>query len=408
MENKKAVAILCAGGPAPGINTVVASVAKRFLADGYRVLGLNHGYSTLFKDETTYVELDYEMTDRIYARGGSYLKMSRYKPKNEEFNDRFFKEENVTLLVTIGGDDTASTANRISIFLEEKNIKIQNIHVPKTIDNDLPLPAGISTFGYQTAKNEGSRLAKTILEDARTSDNWFVVSAMGREAGHLALGIGNACHYPMIIIPEMFYKTKISFDGIVKLIISMMIKRQLMGINFGGVIISEGVFHYLDEAEIKNSGINFSYDDHGHPELGLVSKAHLFNELLSIELKKLDLTFKSRPVELGYTLRCIEPTAYDLRFCTNLGYAVKELYDNGNSKCIAITTPTGEYKALSMADISNDEGIIVPRLVDMQSQAVKTTMKSLEALADKDVEEAKAYLPNSENFTMKSILNLEF
>ena len=408
MENKKAVAILCAGGPAPGINTVVASVAKRFLADGYRVLGLNHGYSTLFKDETTYVELDYEIADRIYSKGGSYLKMSRYKPKNEEFNDHFFRQENVTLLVTIGGDDTASTANRISLFLEEKDINIQNIHVPKTIDNDLPLPAGISTFGYQTAKNEGSRLAKTILEDARTSDNWFVVSAMGREAGHLALGIGNACHYPMVIIPEMFYKTKISFNGILKLIISMMIKRQLMGINFGGVIISEGVFHYLDEDEIKNSGINFSYDDHGHPELGLVSKAHLFNELLSKELKKLGLNFKSRPVELGYTLRCIDPTAYDLRFCTNLGYAVKELYDNGNSKCIAITTSTGEYKALSMSDISNDEGIIVPRLVDMKSQSVKATMKAFESLTDEDVEAAKAYLPNPENYTMKSILNLEF
>lgn len=408
MENKKAVAILCAGGPAPGINTVVASVTKRFLADGYRVLGLNHGYSTLFKDETTYIELSYEIADRIYSKGGSYLKMSRYKPKNEEFNDRFFKQENITLLVTIGGDDTASTANRISLFLEEKNITIQNIHVPKTIDNDLPLPAGVSTFGYQTAKNEGSRLAKTILEDARTSDNWFVVSAMGREAGHLALGIGNACHYPMVIIPEMFYKTKISFDGILKLIISMMIKRKLMGINFGGVIISEGVFHYLDEDEIKNSGINFSYDEHGHPELGLVSKAHLFNELLSKELKKLGLTFKSRPVELGYTLRCIDPTAYDLRFCTNLGYAVKELYDNGNSKCIAITTPTGEYKALSMSDISNAEGIITPRLVDMHSQSVIATMKSFEALTDKDQEAAKSYLSNPEDYTMKSILNLEF
>jgi ATP-dependent phosphofructokinase / diphosphate-dependent phosphofructokinase len=408
MENKKAIAILCAGGPAPGINTVVASVAKRFLADGYRVLGLNHGYSTLFKDETTYVELDYEIADRIYTKGGSYLKMSRYKPKNEEFNNRFFKQENITLLVTIGGDDTASTANRISLFLEEKNIKIQNIHVPKTIDNDLPLPAGITTFGYHTAKSEGSRLAIAILEDARTSDNWFVVSAMGREAGHLALGIGNACHYPMVIIPEMFYKTKISFDGILKLIISMMIKRQLMGINFGGVIISEGVFHYLDEEEIKNSGIYFSYDDHGHPELGLVSKAHVFNELLSKELKKLNLTFKSRPVELGYTLRCVDPTAYDLRFCTNLGYAVKELYDNGNSKCIAITTPTGEFKALSMSDISNDEGIVVPRLVDMQSQAVKSTMKSFEFLTDNDIEAAKAFLPNPENYTMKSILNLEF
>jgi 6-phosphofructokinase len=407
MENKKTVAILCAGGPAPGINTVVASITKRFLGEDYRVIGLNHGYSTLFKEETTYIDLTYELADRIYSKGGSYLKMSRYKPKKEEFNDRFFKQENVTLLVTIGGDDTASTANRISQFLEEKNISIQNIHVPKTIDNDLPLPAGISTFGYQTAKNEGSRIAKTVLEDARTSDNWFVVSAMGREAGHLALGIGVACHYPMVIIPEMFYKTQVTFDRILKLIISTMIKRKIMGINFGGVVISEGVFHFMDENEIKNSGINFSYDDHGHPELGLLSKAHIFNQLLSVELNKLDLKFKCRPLEIGYSIRCVDPTAYDLRFCTNLGYAVKELYDNGSSKCIAISTPTGEYKGLSMKDISNAEGIITPRLVDMNNQDIKTAMKGFESLTNKDLEMAKPYLPNPENYTMNSILNLE-
>lgn len=408
MENKKTVAILCAGGPAPGINTVVASVTKRFLADDYRVIGLNHGYSTLFKEQTTFIELTYEIADRIYLKGGSYLKMSRYKPKNEEFNDAFFKKENITLLVTIGGDDTASTANRISVFLEEKNIKIQNIHVPKTIDNDLPLPKGISTFGYQTAKDEGSRLAKTILEDARSNDSWFVVSAMGRTAGHLALGIGNSCHYPLVIIPEMFNKTEITFDAIMKLIVSTMVKRKLMGINFGGAVISEGVFHHIHADEISTSGINFTYDDHGHPELGLLSKSHIFNELLTIKLKNLGLKIKCRPVEIGYAIRCVDPIAFDLRFCTNLGYAVKELYDNGDSQCIAIVTPTGEYLGLSMKDISNAEGVIAPRLVDMDSQETKTTIKSFEVLTEKDIEAARAYLPDPENYIMSRILKLNF
>ena len=403
---KKAVAILCAGGPAPGINTVVATITKRFLADDYRVLGLQHGYSTIFKEQTNYVEMTYEIADRIYDRGGSYLKMSRYKPKKEEFNDIFFKKENVVLLVTIGGDDTATTANRISIFLSEKNMKLQNIHVPKTIDNDLPLPKGIATFGYQTAKDEGSRLAKTYFEDARTNDTWFIVSAMGREAGHLALGIGNACHYPMIIIPEMFYKTKTTFDRIIKLIVSTIVKRKMMGIYFGGVIISEGVFHFIDDEEIKSTGINFSYDDHGHPELGLLSKAHIINELLEKKLKELKLKVKCRPVEIGYEIRCVAPIAYDLRYCTNLGYAVKELFDRGESQCIAIATPTGEYQALKMKDISNADGIIVPRLVDMESEEIKTTMKSLEVLTEKDVEEAKKYIPNASEYTFNQILGL--
>ena len=296
--------------------------------------------------------------------------------------------------------------NRISLFLAEKNIKVQNIHVPKTIDNDLPLPKDISTFGYQTAKNEGSRIAKTVIEDARSTDTWFLVSAMGREAGHLALGIGNSCHYPLTVIPEMFYKTKISFDKIVKLIVSSMVKRKLMGLNFGGVMISEGIFHFFDDEEIKKSGINFSYDDHGHPELGLVSKAHLFVELVDKKLKELNLKFKCRPVEIGYEIRCVEPIAYDLRFCTDLGNAVKYLFDKGESQCIAIATPMGEYKALKMKDISNAEGIIVPRLVDMESEEIKTTMKSLEALTEKDVEEAKQYIPNASEYTFNQILGL--
>ena len=323
---KDAVAILCAGGPAPGINTVISSVTKIFLQNGYTVLGLNGGYKSLFADEADFICLDFEIADRSYSRGGSILKMSRYKPKDDEFKVDFFKKHNVKLLVTIGGDDTASTANRLAKFLASQNLDVKNIHVPKTIDNDLPLPEGIPTFGYHTAKEEGVRLATTIYEDARTSDNWFVVSAMGREAGHLALGIGTACHYPMIIIPEMFNKTKVTFDKIIKLIISSMVKRRLMGLDYGAAIISEGVFHFMSDEEIISTDIAFTYDDHGHPELGNVSKSHIFNVLTQKALKNTRIKVKSRPEELGYELRCCTPIAYDLDYATRLGLGVYKLY----------------------------------------------------------------------------------
>ena len=144
---KDAIVILAGGGPAPGINTVISTVAKTFLKAGYRVLGLNDGYKNLFKANPQVDEIDFIYADEIQKQGGSALRMSRYKPKNEEFNTDFFVKNNVKLLVTIGGDDTASTANRISKYLSENNVQIQNIHVPKTIDNDLPLPEGSPTFG---------------------------------------------------------------------------------------------------------------------------------------------------------------------------------------------------------------------------------------------------------------------
>ena len=214
---KKTIAILCGGGPAPGINSVISSVSKVFLKDGYRVIGLNKGYESLFTDKPLIIEIGFKYADDILKTGGSALQMSRYKPQNEEFKPDFFVKNNVKLLVTIGGDDTASTANRISKYMSEHGVNIQNIHVPKTIDNDLPLPEGSPTFGYQSAKEEGVKIASTVYEDARTSGNWFLVSAMGREAGHLAFGIGGACHYPMIIIPEMFDQTKVTFEKIINL-----------------------------------------------------------------------------------------------------------------------------------------------------------------------------------------------
>ncbi len=405
---KGSIAILAGGGPAPGINAVISSVAKIFLKDGYRVIGLHEGYKTLFTDKPNMIDVDFITADKIHNQGGSILNMSRYKPADKEFNTKFFIDNDVKLLVTIGGDDTASTANRISKYLASNNIIISNIHVPKTIDNDLPLPDGIPTFGYQSAKQEGVRLATTVYEDARTSGNWFVVSAMGREAGHLAFGIGAACHYPMIIIPEMFDKVEITFDRILRLIVSSMIKRKVLGINYGVVIISEGVFHFMTDAEIIKSGITFTYDDHGHPELGNVSKAHIFNMLLQNKLKELKMNIKSRPVELGYELRCVQPIAFDMLYCALLGMGVKVLYDEGLTGCMVCSGPNGDIFPIFLKDVEDEHGKVQPRLVNMQGQKAKMVYQDgIQYLCEEDYEAALGYVSDPAAFDMKKILNWE-
>lgn len=112
----KSIAILTGGGPAPGMNTVVASVAKTFLRDGYRVIGLHGGYSALFTDKPRMQDLDFPTADEIFNKGGSLLKMSRFKPTDEDFEKRFnlplFKDNDIKLLVTVGGDDTLEAINR--------------------------------------------------------------------------------------------------------------------------------------------------------------------------------------------------------------------------------------------------------------------------------------------------------
>ncbi|RLD39995.1 MAG: 6-phosphofructokinase [Bacteroidetes bacterium] len=401
----ESIAILCGGGPAPGINAVISSISRVFLKSGYRVIGIHNGFKGLFSDRRNIEEIDYKFADRIHNIGGSALKMSRYKPIDKEFNQKFFIENNVKLLVTIGGDDTASTANRIGQYLNDNDIKIQNIHVPKTIDNDLPLPEGISTFGYQSAKEEGVRIANTVYEDARTSGNWFVISAMGREAGHLAFGIGSAVHFPMIIIPEMFNKTQITINKIIRLIISSIIKRKLLGIDYGAVIISEGVFHFMSDKEIKNTGINFTYDDHGHPELGTVSKAHIFNILLTRELKELEIKVKSRPVELGYELRCVQPTASDLVYCTLLGIGTKHLFDSGYTACMVTADHTGKIAPLFLKDVQDENEKIKPRLVNIESERAKIIFEDgIQYIGPGSYEDARKYVSNPEYYDLRRIL----
>jgi 6-phosphofructokinase 1 len=402
---KKSIAILAGGGPAPGINTVIASVGKVFLKDGYRVIGIHDGYKGLFNPKPNVMDLDFMTCDKIMNQGGSLLHMSRHKPKDNEFRIDFFVNNNVKLLVTIGGDDTASTANRISKFLAENNISIQNIHVPKTIDNDLPLPEGSPTFGYQSAKEAGVKIAMTVYEDARTSGNWFIVSAMGREAGHLAFGIGAACHYPMIIIPEMFSDTRVSFEKIINLIISSMIKRKILGINYGAAIISEGVFHFMTDTEIQATDISFTYDDHGHPELGNVSKAHIFNLLLQRKLKAIKFNVKSRPVELGYELRCVVPTAFDLLYCSLLGIGVKKLFDQGKTGCMVTSDPKGDITPLFLKDVEDENGKVKPRLVDMNCQKSEMVFRNnLHYISEEDYEAARQFVANPEEFDFLKIL----
>ena len=260
-------------------------------------------------------------------------------------------------------------------------------------------------FGFHSAKDEGVRIGNTTYEDARTSHNWFVMSTMGRSAGHLAFGIATSCHFPMVIIPEMFDNTNVTFDKIVRLIISSMVKRKMENIHYGVALVSEGVFHIMPNSELDNCGINFTYDDHGHPELGNVSKSHIFNMLVQARLKELDINIKSRPVELGYELRCCRPIGFDLTLCTLLGLGVKKMFDEGLSGCIVTANSKGEVNPLFLEDLQDKNGKIAPRLVDINSEFARLCFQNLFYIEEADYENAKEYLENPEEYDFNKILN---
>ncbi|GHV66658.1 pyrophosphate--fructose 6-phosphate 1-phosphotransferase [Bacteroidia bacterium] len=402
----KTIAILCGGGPAPGINAVVATVAKMFLKDSFRVLAIHEGYKGLLSEHPEIEELTFEKADRMLVRGGSEIRMSRYKPKDEEFSTSIFEKQEIELLVTVGGDDTASTANRLSKYLLSKHLNVKTIHVPKTIDNDLPLPEGVPTFGFMSAREMGVNIAKVIKEEAATTQNWYVLVAMGREAGHLAFEIGKSIQASMIIIPEMFQHGNITVEKIVRLVVSSIVKRRILGMKSGVAVISEGILHLLKEEDVASYGIHFEYDAHGHPELSAIDKSQFINKLVMKRLKELGIACITRPIDVGYSLRCVDPVAADLSYCTTLGMGVKKLSDAGHSGCMVSVDIHQNIIAIPLKKVEDEgDGKILPRYVNMEREEVRSVFSDmLFYLTAKERQEAKQYIDNPEEYEWETIL----
>jgi len=228
------LAIVVGGGPAPGINGVISSVTIEAINQGIEVLGIRDGFKHLVteqfnpkveapnppKDSTHVVRLTIPDVAPHYQRGGSILGTSRTNPaKNPEDLTRAIANLDrlgVKYLVTIGGDDTAFGGSQVSARAAGA---IKVAHVPKTIDNDLPLPAGVPTFGFETARHIGVKVSRNLHEDAKTTTRWYLIISMGRAAGHLALGIGKASAATVTIISEEFRGQKVTLDQICDIII---------------------------------------------------------------------------------------------------------------------------------------------------------------------------------------------
>ena len=172
---RNVVAIVCGGGPAPGINAVISAVTNTANRNGWDVLGMYDGFSHLGRGEKNYIRLDASNVNRIHLTGGCILRMSRFNPTKKESDlhtvVETLTELGVNYLVTIGGDDTAFSSSAVSEYARKLGRTINVVHVPKTIDNDLPLPEGIPTFGFETARAFGTTEIQNLMEDARTSNN---------------------------------------------------------------------------------------------------------------------------------------------------------------------------------------------------------------------------------------------
>ncbi|MBR6266989.1 MAG: 6-phosphofructokinase, partial [Selenomonadaceae bacterium] len=290
---KNVVAIVCGGGPAPGINAVISAVTNEANRHGWDVLGIYDGFSRLARGEKNYVRLDFNNVSRIHLTGGCILKMSRFNPTKKESDLRTVVETltelGVTHLVTIGGDDTAYSSMAVSNYAKSVGRTINVVHVPKTIDNDLPLPEEVPTFGFETARAFATTEIQNLMEDARTSNNrWYFTIAMGRTAGHLALGMGRSAGAALTIIPEEFPQDQIQLQQVVDIITGSIVKRRLTGKNYGVAVIAEGVIEKIDQENFKEFG-EVVLDEHGHIRYSELDFGEMLKQAVLKEVKKLGI-----------------------------------------------------------------------------------------------------------------------
>lgn len=330
--------ILVGGGPAPGINSVISSVTIEACKRGHTVIGIYEGFKNLMAGQTRIEFLTIPKISGIHRLGGSILKTSRANPTKNEADLRAtvetLKDLGITHLVTIGGDDTLFSATTVAAYSKKYlDHDLAFCHVPKTIDNDLPLPAGIPTFGYETARSAGARLVSTYQSDARTTGRWFVVVAMGRKTGHLALGIGKSASATLTLIPEEF-PGNITLKLVVDIIAGSIIKRLAHDRNYGVAVVAEGFLEFLQADELRalvTDHQSIEYDEHGHLRLSELNFSDVIKYVLHKRLEQLGIKTRINDQEIGYELRCVDPCAFDIDYTRNLGFGAVDFLESGGS-----------------------------------------------------------------------------
>ncbi|WP_298590169.1 diphosphate--fructose-6-phosphate 1-phosphotransferase [uncultured Selenomonas sp.] len=402
---KNVIAIICGGGPAPGINSVISAVTIEADRHGWDVLGIYDGFSRLARGEKKYVRLDMERVNRIHLTGGCILQMSRYNPTKKESDLRTvvdtLTELGVTHVVTIGGDDTAYSAMAVSNYARQIGKTINVVHVPKTIDNDLPLPEGIPTFGFETARAFGTEEIENLMEDARTSNNrWYFTIAMGRTAGHLALGMGRSAGAALTIIPEEFAAESIPLQQVVDIITGSIVKRYLTGHNYGVAVIAEGVIEKIAPEDFQKLG-NLVLDEHGHIRYAELDFGEILKQAVLAEVKKIGIKIAIVDKEIGYELRCATPIAYDIDYARSLGYEAVQFLMRGETGAL-ITLQDNQAKPLFFDEIKDPEtGKTKVRKVNIESVHYKIARGFMMRMEKEDLDDpglANAYHMEKDEF----------
>jgi 6-phosphofructokinase 1 len=365
------LAILVGGGPAPGINGVIASAAMEAFKCGLRAIGIYDGYRDLAAGRRPRtLDLTFDAVSRIHTSGGSILRTSRTNPaKDDATLERCvasLDELGARYLVCIGGDDTTYGAARIA----ERTVgRIGLATVPKTIDNDLPLPEYAPSFGFETARSVGAGILESVMEDARTTERWYVVVCMGRKAGSLALGMCKAAGSTLAVLPEEFPE-RATLAAAVDTIVGAIVKRRAVGREHGVAVVAEGIAERIWD-DVFGSAEHLGRDSFGNVRLADVPLGIILRDAIRARLETVGVDSVVHAKDIGYELRCAKPVSFDVDYTRTLGFgAVRYLVDGGSGALIALEG--GRVRPLDLADLLDPAtGRIRTRQVDLTTEAYR-------------------------------------
>jgi ATP-dependent phosphofructokinase / diphosphate-dependent phosphofructokinase len=378
--------ILVGGGPAPGINGVIAAAAGEAMKCGLRVVGIYDGYRDLARGTPVQTrDINADDIARIRYSGGSLLRTSRTNPAQDEATLQRvidgLRALDLQYLVCIGGDDTTYGAAKIA----ERATGLGIATVPKTIDNDLPLPDNAPTFGFETARSVGTEIVESLIEDAMTTSRWYLVVSMGRKSGALALGMCKAAGAALAVIPEEFApgaNASVAIDTIV----GSIVKHRALGRRDGVAIVAEGVAERLSP-ESLGSLDGVERDAFGHVRLADVPIGTVLRDGVRKRLLELGVETTIMSKDVGYELRCAKPVPFDLDYTRTLGYgAVRYLLDGGSGALIALRG--GRVEPMRLEELIDPQtGRIRTRSVDVTTEAYRVARDNMVRLEAEDLEE---------------------
>ena len=367
MDSHDKVAILCGGGPAPGLNSVIAAATIRIRLEGIDVLGIRDGFEWIMQGNIEHIKpLTIEEVSRIHFRGGSHIGIARANPSKSpallENTVQSLLRLDISQLITIGGDDTAFSAMKLA---EHAAGRLRVVHVPKTIDNDLDLPNEIETFGFQTARHYGVEIVKNLMVDAKTTSRWYFVVAMGRTAGHLSLGIAKAAGATLALIPEEF-SAPLRLKVLVDTLAGAIIKRLSYGHRDGVAVIGEGVVLHISEDDLADLK-EVERDAHGHVRIAEVNISEILKSQVSARLRQFGIKSTLVAKNIGYELRCADPIPFDIDYTRDLGYCAAKYLLSGGSNAM-ISMQAGQFVPIPFKDMLDPKtGKARTRLVDIDS-----------------------------------------